>query len=79
MGTRNDAYLVCHDCPSHPGGGPAGTGLDGSFATADGAQEYDGSEEQWLWDATYQRYYYVDVDGNKIWDGGVGESSSSAQ
>ncbi|KAH7129669.1 hypothetical protein B0J13DRAFT_563173 [Dactylonectria estremocensis] len=78
MGDRKNAYLVCHDCKSHPGGGPDGTGPEGSYATADDAQSYDvGEEEQWQWDSTYQRYYCVDAYGNTVWAEDQGQSSSS--
>lgn len=80
MGDRRDAYLVCHDCTSHPGGGPPGTGPDGTYPTAHDAQPYDdGGEEQWLWDSTYQRYYFMDGYGNIIWADDQGQSSSSRQ
>lgn len=79
MGDRNDAYLVCHDCKSHPGGGPEGTGPDGVFPTADEAQAHDPGRLEWQWHPTYQRYYYIDNNGNPIWMDDQGQSSSSAQ
>lgn len=78
MEERPDAPLVCHDCRSHPGGGPEGTGPDGTFPTADNAQAYDDDAIAWEWDPNEQQYYYLDDYGNPIY-ADQEQSSSSAQ
>lgn len=76
MGDERDAYLVCHDCPNHPSGGPDGTGPSGSFARADSSQT--SVRDEWQWDNESGRYYRIDENGNIEWTD-PGQSSTSGQ
>ena len=62
---RPTSYQVCHNCPSHPGGGPSETEPDGSYSTADNAQEF---EDGWEWDPVKNVYFFTLEDGTVQYD-----------
>ncbi|CAI6100994.1 unnamed protein product [Clonostachys chloroleuca] len=61
---RRNAYVVCHNCPSHPGGGPEGSEPGGSFDVAANVQKYQGD---WEYDHKTGRYFYTDEQGEIHW------------
>jgi hypothetical protein len=67
-GDRSNAYMVCRGCEAHPGGGPDGSGPDGTYYTPSGGSGGSGSsskgqEVERLWDAASNCYYYVNSNG----------------
>ena len=71
-GDRVNAYMVCHGCSAHPGGGPDGTGPDGDYYTPSGGSGGSGGsgnqqQTEWLLDPKSQQYYYIDSEGKSQW------------
>ncbi|PVH71366.1 hypothetical protein DL98DRAFT_106436 [Cadophora sp. DSE1049] len=69
---RSNAYMVCHGCSAHPGGGHDGTGPDGDYFTPSGGSGGSGGsgkqqQIEWLLDPTSQQYYYIDFEGKSRW------------
>lgn len=72
---RRNAYQVCHNCPSHPGGGPSGTEPGGDYTTAHNVRKF---EAEWEWDPVRNAHYYKDEDGAIHYDQtGAGSSAGS--
>ena len=75
-GDQSIAYMVCHGCEAHPGGGPDGSGPDGTFYTPGSGGGSGGSggsgsgskgQVEYHLDPATNRYYYIDSNGASQW------------
>lgn len=69
-------YQTCHPCTSHPGGGPSGTGPDGSFHQPHNSEEY---EADWDYDVVKGELYYEDNKGKRHYRDEAGPSADYYQ
>jgi hypothetical protein len=64
-GERADAYMVCISCEAHPGGGPDGSGPDGTFYTPSAEESITMDWSPWEWVAENNQWRRYRVSNGK--------------